>query len=74
MKKLSIYAQKLVAAGAVALAVSTSAHATGTDYSALTGAVDAASIVTALGTIAGVMMLPRVAKWGYRQVMSMLGR
>lgn len=53
---------------------SSSSFAAGLDFSEITGAVDAATIVTALGTIAGVMMLPRVAKWGYRQVMSMLGR
>lgn len=44
------------------------------DYAPVTGAIDAATVVVALGTIAGVMMLPRAAKWGYRQVMSMLGR
>lgn len=44
------------------------------DFTPITGAIDGATVVTALGVIAGVMMLPRAAKWGYRQVMSMLGR
>lgn len=48
--------------------------AAGLDFSPITGAIDGATVVTALGVIAGVMMLPRAAKWGYRQVMSMLGR
>lgn len=48
--------------------------AAGLDFSSITGAIDGATVVTALGVIAGVMMLPRAAKWGYRQVMSMLGR
>ncbi len=48
--------------------------AAGIDFSPITGAIDAAAVVAALGVIAGVMMLPRAAKWGYRQVMSMLGR
>jgi hypothetical protein len=48
--------------------------AAGIDFSPITGAIDGATVVTALGVIAGVMMLPRAAKWGYRQVMSMLGR
>ena len=48
--------------------------AAGLDFSTITGAIDGATVVTALGVIAGVMMLPRAAKWGYRQVMSMLGR
>lgn len=73
MKQLSIHAQKLAAAGVVLVALSSNAHAA-LDFTEITGAVDAASIVTALGVIAGVMMLPRVAKWGYRQVMSMIGR
>ncbi len=48
--------------------------AAGIDFSPITGAIDGVTVVTALGVIAGVMMLPRAAKWGYRQVMSMLGR
>jgi hypothetical protein len=44
------------------------------DFTPITGAVDGATVVVALGVISGVMMLPRAAKWGYRQVMSMLGR
>lgn len=42
------------------------------DFSEITGAVDGAAVVTALGVIAGVLMLPRAARWGYRQVMSMI--
>ena len=62
------------ATGVVLAVASVGAFADGTDYSAVTGAVDATSIVAAIGAIAGIMMLPRVAKWGFRTVMSMLGR
>ena len=54
--------------------VAPASFAVGLDFTPITGAVDGATVVTALGVIAGVMMLPRAAKWGYRQVMSMLGR
>ncbi len=54
--------------------VAPASFAAGLDFTPITGAVDGATVVTALGVIAGVMMLPRAAKWGYRQVMSMLGR
>ena len=54
--------------------VAPASFADGLDFTPITGAVDGATVVTALGVIAGVMMLPRAAKWGYRQVMSMLGR
>jgi hypothetical protein len=50
------------------------AFADALDFTPITGAIDGATVVTALGVISGVMMLPRAAKWGYRQVMSMLGR
>ena len=55
-------------------AIAPATFAAGLDFSPITGAIDGATVVTALGVIAGVMMLPRAAKWGYRQVMSMLGR
>jgi|GEM_PF-4353652 len=48
------------------------AFATGPDYSSIASAVDATTIVAGITAIAAVMMLPRVAKWGYRQVMSFL--
>lgn len=54
--------------------IAPASFAEGLDFSPITGAIDGATVVTALGVIAGVMMLPRAAKWGYRQVMSMLGR
>ncbi|MDF0607094.1 hypothetical protein HZU77_015820 [Neisseriaceae bacterium TC5R-5] len=50
------------------------AAAAGADYSGLVSVVDASTIVTAIGAIAAVMFLPTVAKWGFRKVMSMLGR
>jgi hypothetical protein len=61
------------ALGLAAAAVSGGASAA-TDYTSITSAVDATSIVAGIGAIAAVIFLPRVAKWGFRTVMSMLGR
>lgn len=43
-----------------------------TDYSAITGAVSATDIVAGISVIAGVMFLPRVARWGFRQIMALI--
>lgn len=40
------------------------------DFTALTAAVDATTIVAAIGAIAAVKILPGVAKWGYGKVIS----
>ena len=68
MKKTSVALALLTALAAPAT------FAAALDFTPITGAIDAPTVVTALGVIAGVQMLPRAAKWGYRQVMSMLGR
>lgn len=72
MKFMNLKKYALPAAGV--LAASTGAFATGPDYSALATSVDATSIVAGITAIAAIMVLPRVAKWGYRQVMSFIGR
>lgn len=38
------------------------------DFTALTAAVDATTIVAAIGAIAAVKILPGVAKWGFNKV------
>jgi hypothetical protein len=43
------------------------------DFTAITSAIDATTIVTALGAIAAVKILPPVAKWGYSQVINWFG-
>lgn len=40
------------------------------DFSAITAAIDATTIVSAIGAIAAVKILPGVAKWGYGKVIS----
>jgi hypothetical protein len=40
------------------------------DFSAITAAIDATTIVAAIGAIAAVKILPGVAKWGYGKVIS----
>lgn len=42
------------------------------DYSSITGAVSATAIVAGIGVIAGVMFLPRVSRWGFRQIMALI--
>jgi hypothetical protein len=38
------------------------------DFTAITAAIDASTVVTALTAIAAVKILPGVAKWGYNKV------
>lgn len=40
------------------------------DFTALVAAVDATAIVAGLTAIAGVKILPNVARWGYNKVIS----
>lgn len=44
------------------------------DFSAVTGAVSATEIVAAIAAISGVKVLPKVARWGWAQVIGMFGR
>lgn len=56
---------------AVAAVVGFSANAAGPDMSALTGAVDAGTIVAAIAAVAAIKILPPVASWGYNQVIKL---
>jgi len=38
------------------------------DFTALTTAIDGAAVVTALGAIAAIKILPGAARWGYNKV------
>ncbi len=40
------------------------------DFTAVTSAVDASTIVTAIGAIAAVKILPGVARWGFSKVIT----
>lgn len=62
LKKLSVAALALVGFGA---------NAAGPDMSALTGAVDAGTIVAAIAAVAAIKILPPVASWGYNQVIKL---
>lgn len=42
--------------------------AAGLDFSAITSAVDATTIVAAIAAIAAIKVLPGVAKWGFGKV------
>ncbi len=61
----------LVAASAASALIAGSAVAAGPDMSPLTGAVDASTIVVAIGAVAAIKILPGVARWGYGQVMKL---
>lgn len=53
------------------VAVAGAANAAGPDMSALTGAVDAGTIVAAIAAVAAIKILPGVASWGYNQVIKL---
>lgn len=57
---------------AIALASVGSTVFAAADYSAITGAVSAGDIVTAIGAIAAIIVLPKVAVWGFHKVMGMI--
>jgi len=40
------------------------------DFTAITAAIDATTIVAAISAIAAVKILPGVAKWGYGKVIA----
>lgn len=63
--------QKLLLAPVVGASLSVPAFAAGPDMSSITGAVDAGTIVVAIGAVAAIKVLPGVARWGYNQVMRM---
>lgn len=53
------------------MSLSASVFAAGNlDFSGVTSAVDATTIVAAITAIAGIKILPGVAKWGYNKVIS----
>lgn len=62
----------LLAAGV--LGAVSSVHAAGPDFAAMTGAIDLASVITAILAIGLILVGPAVAKKGVRMVLSMLGR
>ena len=63
--------QNLLLAAVIGLSLSVPAFAAGPDMSAITGAVDAGTIVVAIGAVAAIKILPGVARWGYAQVMKL---
>lgn len=65
--------RKFLARGGVilstgALLAANANAAGGLDFSAITSAVDATTIVAAISAIAAIKVLPNVAKWGYNKV------
>lgn len=71
MKPFFIGKAVLLAVVAATGAVSGSALAAGPDMSPMTSAVDASTIVVAIGAVAAIKILPGVARWGYGQVMKL---
>ncbi|MFK7087385.1 hypothetical protein AAFM71_01105 [Chromobacterium violaceum] len=69
MKRIN---QIVIALPAALFACVAFADGSGPDYSVITSAVNASTVVTGIAALAGVMMLPRVARWGFRQVMGMM--
>ncbi|WP_255992067.1 hypothetical protein [Chitinolyticbacter albus] len=61
---------RIVAVAALLGAMSAPSWAAALDFSAITSAVDATTIVAAISAIAAIKVLPNVAKWGYNKVIS----
>ena len=40
------------------------------DFAAVTSAVDASTVVAAIGAVAAVKILPNVARWGFSKVVN----
>ncbi len=47
---------------------------TAADVTAMTGAINPAIIVAGIVAIGGIVILPKAARWGIRQIQAMLGR
>ncbi|POZ53302.1 hypothetical protein [Methylovulum psychrotolerans] len=62
--------QAKIALAVVAIAASTPSMAVDAtlDFSGITGAVSAGTIVTALTAVAAIKILPGFARWGYNKV------
>lgn len=67
MKSVSQFMTVIFTALMLALGFTLNANAA-LDFTALTGAVDATTIVAALTAIAAIKMAPGVAKWGFNKV------
>ncbi|MBB5190719.1 hypothetical protein HNQ50_001441 [Silvimonas terrae] len=65
MKKLFVRAG--IATAAAALAAPTFA-AGGLDFSGVSGAIDATSVVAAITAVAAIKVLPGFARWGYNKL------
>ena len=64
---------KLIVSVVAALGFSSAALAApATDYGAITANVDITTVVAGITAMAGLMFGPKVARWGYKQVMSFL--
>lgn len=62
MKKVSLVVLSTASAGAFAAGG-------GMDFSAITGAIDASTIVAAIAAVAAIKILPPVARWGFNQIL-----
>jgi hypothetical protein len=67
MKKVTQLRLLAISAGT---GLSSFASAAGPDFSAITGAIDSSTIVTAIAAIAAIKILPGVARWGFNQVIT----
>lgn len=68
MKKLQLVQGLAAAVVLTSVSVPTFAAGAGLDFSAITSAIDATTIVAAIAAIAAIKVLPGVAKWGFGKV------
>ncbi len=63
MKKVALVVLTTMSAGAFAAGG-------GLDFSAITGAIEASTIVAAIAAVAAIKILPPVARWGFNQIIT----
>ena len=59
--------------GSVIAVAAFSAYSAPIDFTAVTGAVDATTVVTAIVAMGAIMILPSVAKWAVKKVATFFG-
>lgn len=67
-KKTKLLTAIQLALATAALAMLASPANAALDFSGVTGAVDGATVVAAITTVAAIKILPGAAKWGYNKV------
>ncbi len=72
MKKRTVKHNLMLAMAAALAVFGGAASAAALDMSVVTGAVDGATVVTAIGSVAAILVLPRAAGWAYKRLIGFI--